>query len=90
MRRCARPTLAFSQALVERGVPSPNRAEAACVRHPDTREPRALPGQGERADGISRPFASFTTASRSAPVAPGLQFQLSFSGRCPCWRSRPP
>ena len=79
MRRCARPTLAFSCALVSAGSRPQSRWKLPVfvTQIPANRAP--FPVRVNASMWISRPFAFFTTASRSAPVAPGLQFQFVLS-----------
>ena len=77
--RCPRPTFAFSCALVSAGSQPQSRLKAPVfvTQMPAKRTP--FPVTVNASMWIRRPFAFFTSASRSAPVVPGLQFQFVLS-----------
>ena len=79
MMRCPRPTFAFSCALVSAGSQPQSRLKAPVfvTQMPAKRTP--VPVRVNASMWIRRPFAFFTSASRSAPVVPGLQFHVVLS-----------
>src|SRR6266545_3030836 len=79
MMRCDCPTLAFSCELVSAGSQPQSRLKLPVfvTQMPANRTP--FPVTVKASMWISRPFAFLTTASRFAPVAPGLQSQFVLS-----------
>src|SRR4026208_1767441 len=79
MMRHARPTLAFSWALVSAGSQPQSRLKLPvfATHMPANRTP--FPVRVYASMWISRPFAFLTTSSRSTPVFSGLQSQFVLS-----------